>query len=796
MVAGFSGLGRKGKAAVLSAGLVAAAASWMFLTSTVFVIGTGLWKTEQAVPFLEAYAYWQAYPSDPRVMQWVRIGAIGSSLILALVGIAILLRRPKKSLHGQTGFASNRDLFDSFRGSKEAILCGRKGDYLRFAGDRHVALYAPTDSGKGVSIAIPNALLWDGSLVAYDPKKELYRLTSGVRSFCHQEVHLFDPLDQNSRTSRYNPFTYVKRGGAAGFDDIQRIGQVLFPAVSGNEDFWQSAARSAFNGVAALLSESPNLPFTIGEVYRTLTRADGPIYLQQMIDDREEVGRPFSQAVLSALSDYLAGSENLVNSVRRSVTTRLELWNNPLVDIATEASDFDLRDLRKNLMAVYVGVSPDNVERLRPLLILFFQQMLDIIAQQGEPKSNPLMRRKLLVLLDEFPMLGRMDKLAEAFSWIRSYGVRFLMIIQSKSQLRGTYGPDVSRTMMENCGAEIIFGTDDVDLLREISERLGYNTVSAVSRSRPGSLLSQKGGDSQTTSDQRRALMLPQEIRTLSPTKCIILTPALRPVLADRIIYWRDKSFTKLLLQAPEVRPIVPPPPAVDPLTAAPTTALPVEEQAAPILSVSPLEPEPRATPTAADDEPGSLVAASAPDQSHLHSETSDHLSAFEVGTRPGLPADAASATDDHDRGRPAPVVVKKRGRPAPLRSDEGLPTVSSDIPETSPMPKRNTPSRPRKQAVASTSSGSRASRDTSPMSEETGIVSHGNSDPVIHAAAATGRDPRSLGTTMPSIWNVINAAEPDLHTYGLAKAEDWVVSIVRQLPGEEVSAGRAAIGD
>jgi type IV secretion system protein VirD4 len=188
-----------------------------------------------------------------------------------------------------------------------------------------------------------------------------------------------------------------------------------------------------------------------------------------------------------------------------------------------------------------------------------------------------------------------MEKVAEAFAWVRSYGVRFLMVIQSKAQLRAAYGPELARTIMENCGVEIVFGTDDLELSREISERLGYNTVSAVSRSRAGSLLSQKNTDSKTTSDQRRALMLPQEVRTLSPRKCIILSPGMRPILADRIIYYADKTFTKLLLKAPIVKPIAPPEAAPTP-----SASLPVEvaskaavTQPAAVEAAPPAVPEP-----------------------------------------------------------------------------------------------------------------------------------------------------------------------------------------------------------
>ena len=732
---------------MLIAGVVAAlAVGWMFLASAIFVVGTGLWKIQHRLPFLEAYAYWHAYPNDPRVIKWVTIGALGASFIVVAIGAAFLLRRAKESLHGETGFAGDGELQSRFRGGKESILCGQYRGYLRYAGEQHVGLYAPTGSGKGVSIVNPNALLWDGSMVVFDPKKDIYRLTAGIRAFCHQEVHLFDPLDQEGRTTRYNPFTYVKRGTAAAFDDIQRIGQVLFPSIGGDEDFWRASARSAFNGVASLLSESPDLPFTVGEVYRILTRGDGPLYLKRTIENARQDNRPYSQAVISALSDYLAGSENLVNSVRRSVTARLEIWNNPLIDQATVESDFDLRDLRKRLMAIYVGVSPDNVERLRPLLTLLFQQLLDITAQQGEPRFNPLLRRKLLILLDEFPILGRMEKIAEAFAWVRSYGVRFLMVIQSKAQLRAAYGPELARTIMENCGVEIVFGTDDLELSREISERLGYNTVSAVSRSRAGSLLSQKNTDSKTTSDQRRALMLPQEVRTLSPRKCIILSPGMRPILADRIIYYADKTFTKLLLKAPIVKPIARPEPAP-----APSASLPVDVASkAGVTQHTAVEAAPATAPEPTDRGTRAPVAAAATTTSATPDE----------GTEPPSPK---KPTGSRARKKPVPVTAGAEP-PEPKAAAEARPPEMQQAAEP-PRPVEDVPP------------------EWIPLPADTGPADR-PVKPIITP-------------TRMAIWDAITAAEPNLGKYRLPEGQKWIGDIVSQLPGEKDEPERSmAIGE
>jgi type IV secretion system protein VirD4 len=760
----FSELRPSGKIALCVIIVVVGIAAWLVIASSIFIGGTGLWKHQHHLPFLEIYRYWQAYPNDLRVLKWCRNGAVGATFAVALMGIAIVLRGTKQALHGETGFASNGELQGRFRGRKETILCGRRGGYLCYSGEQHVGLYAPTGSGKGVSIVIPNALMWDGSLVVFDPKKELYHVTAGIRAFCRQEVHLFDPLDQESRTARYNPFSYVKRGTEAAFDDIQRIGQVLFPGVASDEDFWRSAARSAFNGVAGLLAESPDLPFTLGEVFRILTRADGPTYLQQRVAAARLAGRPNSQAVVSALSDYLNGSENLVNSIRKSATARLELWNNPLIDKATAASDFDLRDLRKRLMAVYVGVSPDNVERLRPLLTLFFQQLLDVTAQQGEPKYNALLRRKLLVLFDEFPILGKMEKVAEAFSWVRSYGLRFLVVIQSKAQLRYIYGPDLARTMMENCGVEIVFGTDDLDLSREISERLGYNTVSAVSRSRGMSLFSQNNRDSKTISDQRRALLLPQEVRTLSDRKSIILSPGVRPILADRIIYHKDKNFTRLVLPAPAVKPIAAPEALPGPAPAARVTAEVAETAAetagldATRTPAKAASARPRKNQRSAEPPPGDPRDVQAVESrgGNTAAEAGVGASASITGT------EAASVNPESNAPRRASKTTSGR-----IRKGEEAPAPSPDKSQT---PAAKPPQKGRR--------GERS--DTIPPATAETLR-----DVALRVVVENASDREVPRPEPPPIWDSILAAKPDLSRYGLEESKELMSSIVARLPLE-----------
>lgn len=626
---------------------------WSMLASAVFLLGTHL-LTGNTLPLWEFWRYLAHYGLDhPRVGLWLKIAAGVATAFLLLLFIGRVARKgwpgtATPSLHGQTRWAHRAELlkgglYEKFQG----LYVGQDpaGRYLRFGGPEHVACYAPTRSGKGVGLVIPNCLLYESTLVCLDVKKENWAATAGIRAAAGQKVFLFDPLAPDACTARYNPFSYVRRGTIDAFEDIQRIAQMVFPHASGDQQFWTDSARSAFTGAAGFLAETPELPLTFGEVLRLLSSSDGASAMLQRIEARRQQRQPYTEATVKALEDYLKGSDDLVNSIRKTITARLSLWFNPRIDAATSESDFDLRELRSSLHAIYIGVTPDNIARLRPLLALFFQQLVDLTIRTL-PQHDPRARHQVLMLLDEFPLLGPMPVLADAFAYVAGYGIRLMLIMQSKAQLRDRdlYGPDKAAAILDNCGLEVVFGTKDNDLATELSKRLGYDTVEARSRSGPTFWrIFRRDRLSVTESDRERALLLPQEIVRMHPLQAILIRPGMLPIRCLRIRHYRDRTFTRLLRPPPDVPPIAievrldqgkgfepmstasppVPPPACPPAPVAAatgeadTTAAAETETATASGSPSPVKPgrrkKPPATPAPAPGKPTSGSATSGP---------------------------------------------------------------------------------------------------------------------------------------------------------------------------------------
>jgi type IV secretion system protein VirD4 len=324
---------------------------------------------------------------------------------------------------------------------------------------------------------------------------------------------------------------------------------MLFPAPDNADPFWAEAARTGLIGVGAYVAETPELPFSLGAVYAELTRGDPRTRLPALVAARVDAGRPLSSACASALSDFCSASENTFASIKQTITARMSLWLNPRVCAATEVSDFDLRDLRAKRMSIYLGVTPDNLARIAPLYNLLLQQLVDLNTRQRPAADRYSVQ--VLVLLDEFARLGHARVIAHGFSYVAGYGLRLLAVLQSPAQLRAEYGPDLAEEIMANCGVEVAFAPKELKVAQDLSERLGYWTYASRSNSRPALL---SGGRRSTTeSDQRRALMMPQELIQMPQHQLIVLRAGMPPVRGRKLTYWRERAFSARVALPPAI---------------------------------------------------------------------------------------------------------------------------------------------------------------------------------------------------------------------------------------------------
>ena len=503
---------------------------------------------------LVRYAYY--YGDRAWVHRRLKIcSGVGGGLVIASVGVLLLPRR--RSLHGDARFATRRELAQAGLLGNQGIILGRAGRrYLMLDGQQGVALAAPPRAGKGTGVVIPNLLNWPGSVICVDIKKENWTLTAGFRAASAQSCFLFDPFSEDGKTARWNPFYYVSEEPAKRVNDLQRIAEMLYPDPSSGDPFWAASARSVFLGIALYLFETPSLPKTIGEVLRQGMASEGEGFghhWKRVMEGRNTGRYPLTPQCTRALCDLIDLAPSTESSIRKTFTSRLDLWLNPILDAATSGNDFDLRDLRRKPLSIYVGVNPDDLHRLRPVLSLFFQQAIGL-QTRSLPEHDPTLNHQVLILLDEFTALGKIPIIAEAISYLPGYNVRVMMVIQTPAQLREVYGPNGSETMLKSLAARIVFTPKDMADAREISEELGNTTVKVKSYSRPQmGFGDRKRQNTVNVSEQRRPLLLPQEIKALGKDQALIFYEGLPTIRCRKIRYFTDRRFTIRLHPPPAV---------------------------------------------------------------------------------------------------------------------------------------------------------------------------------------------------------------------------------------------------
>ncbi|NSX56802.1 type IV secretory system conjugative DNA transfer family protein [Parasulfitobacter algicola] len=555
--------------------IVLAAGAGLCLSAYVVAWGLGL-----SIQMPDDLLFWPSMAlsdySDSETNKWVQIGGYAGIAPALLIALAFLVSRPTVDVHGKAKFAEKRDIKKMGLRAKEGLVCGftgplpsrnygkpvnrygtevedggtvkvadkgrlTNGNLLTYGGPEHMILYAPTRSGKGVGVVIPNLLNWPDSAVVLDIKKENWTKTAGFRAANGQDVFMFDPLEPQSRTHRWNPLASVRRGTEMQVDDLQRLAALFIP-MSDKDPFFDLSARNAFVGVGGYLAETTELPFTLGEIYRQLTlSADFVKTFRKRIKDREENGEPLSIQTVSVLNDFMSKSENTFEGVKGSITSHLGLYVNPLVDRATSASDFDFADLRKKRMTIYVGITPNNISRLSPLFNLFFQSCVDANMQEL-PEHNPALKYKVLMCMDEFAAAGKMQSFKDGIAFFAGYGLKVLTILQSPSQLSDIYGRDAADVYMANAGVEIVYTPKLQKDAKELSEALGTRGVDSMSETKQKHFAQRKGA-SVNISQARRDLMMPQELRAMDQSKEIILVAGHPPVLANKLRYYAEAAF-------------------------------------------------------------------------------------------------------------------------------------------------------------------------------------------------------------------------------------------------------------
>ncbi|MET3473415.1 type IV secretion system protein VirD4 [Novosphingobium sp. 1529] len=461
--------------------------------------------------------------------------------------------------YGSARWATPQDIAKAGLLGTRGVAIGRVGNqYLRHDGPEHVMAFAPTRSGKGVGLVVPTLLSWTGSVIVHDIKGENWALTAGWRSrFSH--CLLFNPTD--ARSARYNPLLEVRRGPDE-VRDVQNIADILVDPEGALErrSHWDKTSHALLVGailhvlyaeeektlarVATFLSD-PQRPFTA-----TLRRM---MTTNHLGSDEAPAVHP---VVASAARELLNKSENERSGVLSTAMSFLGLYRDPTVAAVTSASDWRIADLAEapHPVSLYLVVPPSDISRTKPLIRLILNQIgrrLTEKLQAGQPETpGAANRHRLLMMLDEFPALGRLDFFETSLAFLAGYGVRAFLIAQSLNQIEKAYGEH--NAILDNCHVRIAFASNDERTAKRISDALGTATEQRAMRNYAGHRLAPWLAHVMVSRQETaRALLTPGEVMQLSPADELVLVAGSPPIRARKLRYYEDQAFAERVMAAP-----------------------------------------------------------------------------------------------------------------------------------------------------------------------------------------------------------------------------------------------------
>lgn len=484
------------------------------------------------------YKIWLLLPNNAKHPFIISVIA-GNSILPVITAIAFLVRLYRSDdVLGSAHFANLLEIVEMHLWGKEGIILGYKfGKPLRMPGFEGVLGIAPTGGGKTTAVAVPNLLTWSGSVVANDLKGELYQLTAEHRcTKLGNTCYNFAPAREDLITDRYNPFYYVSHDKNLHIRDLQLISEILIPAERIDGGFWYTSSREVFIMLALYLIEK-NGTTTLAEIH-DLSKINS--FMEWLAFTVEEHGIECNVFYQNAYS-LLNSDEKTYKNILKDFHSRMTLFSDPIVRNATEGNTFDFSLLRKERMSIYINLPDADKERLKPLLTLFWAQLINTMTQAIPDESEPY---PVLALLDEFGNMGKINKLKEGMSFLRAYHVRPIILVQHLAQILSVYGQHDAKSFL-NAKVKLIFTLNDLEDAQFVSNCMGSRTIKVVSH---GTNQGQHSSSSQNTSLQSRPLMTPDQIMQLNKNMVLILIEGLYPIQAAKYYWFKHKKAVLLQL--------------------------------------------------------------------------------------------------------------------------------------------------------------------------------------------------------------------------------------------------------
>ncbi len=477
----------------------------------------------------------------------------GFLAIVAAIFMSIIRAREARNVatYGSARWADDKEIRAAGLLGPDGVVLGRYSqDYLRHDGPEHVLCFAPTRSGKGVGLVVPTLLTWPGSCIVHDIKGENWTLTAGFRAK-YGRVLLFDPT--NARSSAYNPLLEVRQGEWE-VRDVQNIADILVDPEGSldKRNHWEKTSHSLLVGaILHVLYAEKNK--TLAGVANFLSDPRRPVEatLRAMMDTPHLGEAGVHPVIASSARELLNKSENERSGVLSTAMSFLGLYRDPVAARVTARCDWRIADLVGNRQPVtlYLVVPPSDINRTKPLIRLILNQIGRRLTEELTTSGK---RHRLLLMLDEFPALGRLDFFESALAFMAGYGIKGFLIAQSLNQIERAYGPN--NAILDNCHVRVSFATNDERTAKRVSDALGTATELRDSTNYAGHRLAPWLGHLMVSRQETaRPLLTPGEIMQLPPSDEIVMVAGTPPIRATKARYFEDTRFQERILTPPDL---------------------------------------------------------------------------------------------------------------------------------------------------------------------------------------------------------------------------------------------------
>lgn len=506
------------------------------------------------------------------IVSIMNLVAILYSFVLYLI---IIKRSQKKNTHGSAKYSTDRelkkvDMLDSYfpkAGEKyrDGVILGRTSSSKTIIDSKptHNLIIAPSRSGKGIGIILPTLVNWSQSIICFDIKGENFQHTSKYRQEkLNNKVLRLAPCDPLGGT-RYNPLKEIRVRTGAEVKDTEVISNLLVSdGIGEKKDHFQIAATSVFTAIILHLLYSKENP-TMADIYDFLTSPNGSMVDKftrllngTYISDKNIIrsiykDSPYKEGVhpivVQGANEILSKSDRERASVISTAINRLLLFKDPIVRNNTRESEFKLADIldSETPVTLYFCAQIEDMDRLGIYVRVVLSQFFNITMRREKHKH------KCLMLLDEFPLYGKLDSIQDALGVIASFGIKIMLIAQNKEQIEQKYGK--VNTIKQGCASSVFYAPNgtDYDTQKLISDILGNKTITYKTSS--GKKLGGIFDGNVSINTKSRKLLEPDEVRSvLGDDKNIILLHGCNPTMGIKIRYYEEEYFNNKIVPKDE----------------------------------------------------------------------------------------------------------------------------------------------------------------------------------------------------------------------------------------------------